>query len=194
MAPIRRRSVHTALHFSTIGKQTSGPKLRRNGPIAVFDWPPASRCTRFRQSRKLRTRKLEMRTNAKLTTCAIVGVCLIFTQLHPGLLAQDNPNGPLIASIDNEGQSDRDQVVSANGRSGEVPASAPKGPQTPPPIKKPTPRSAQVKGKRKTVKSQKRWLQIGGGMEPATTPFRLIKRPELERQVPVATPSVGVPR
>jgi hypothetical protein len=100
----RRRSVHTALHFSATGKQTSGPKLRRNGPVAVFDWPSASRCTRFRLSRKLRTRELDMRTNAKFTTCAIVGMCLIFTQLHPGLLAQDTPNGPLSASIDDESQ------------------------------------------------------------------------------------------
>ena len=92
-----------------------------------------------------------MRTNAKLTTCAIVGVCLIFTQLHPGLLAQDNPNDPLIASIGNESQSARDQVGSTNGPSGEVTASAPNVSQNYPRLRSPHLKALQVTARERTV-------------------------------------------
>ena len=135
-----------------------------------------------------------MRTNAKLTTCAIVGVCLIFTQLHPGLLAQDNPNGPLIASIDNESQSARDQVGSTNGPSGEVTASAPNVSQNSPATQKPTPQSAPGDSQRKNGKSVKKWLLIGAGMAAAITAFLLINKSKPETQVSVGTPSVGVPQ
>ncbi len=135
-----------------------------------------------------------MRTNAKLTTCAIVGVCLIFTQLHPGLLAQDNPNDPLIASIDNESRSARDQVGSTNGPSGEVTASAPNVSQNSPATQKPTPQSAPDDSQRKNGKSVKKWLLIGAGMAAAITAFLLINKSKPETQVSVGTPSVGVPQ
>lgn len=132
-----------------------------------------------------------MRTNAKLTTCAIVGVCLIFTQLHPGLLAQDNPNNPLIASIGNGSQSARDQVGSTNGPSGEVTANVS---QNSPATQKPAPQSAPGDSQRKNGKSVKKWLLIGAGMAAAITAFLLINKSKPETQVSVGTPSVGVPQ
>ena|SRR5688572_776271 len=135
-----------------------------------------------------------MRTNAKFTTCAIVGVCLILTQLHPGVLAQDGPNAALIASIDNESQSARDQAGSTNGRSGEVPASTPNPSQDSPATQKPTPQIAPSDSQRKNGKSVKRWLLIGAGMAAAITAFLLINKSKPEPQVSVGTPSVGVPQ
>ena len=135
-----------------------------------------------------------MRTNAKLTTCAIAGVCLLFTQLQPGLLAQDNPNGALIASIENESQSARDQVSSTNGRSGEVPPSAPNVSQNSAATQKTTPQSAPGDSQKKNGKSVKKLLLIGAAVAAAITAFLLINKSEPETQVSVGTPSVGVPQ
>jgi hypothetical protein len=130
---------------------------------------------------------------AKLNTCAIVGVCLILTQLHPGLLAQDNPNGPLNASIDNDGQPSRDQASSTNGRSGEVPASASNVSQDSASPQKTPPQNAPVDSQKKNGKSKKKLLLIGAGVAAAITTFLLIKS-EPEPQVTVGMPSVGVPQ
>lgn len=135
-----------------------------------------------------------MRTNAKLTTCAIVGLCLLFTQLQPGLLAQDNPNGPLIASIENESQSARDQVSPTNGRSGEVPASAPNVSQDSAATQKATPQSNPGDSRKKNGKSVKKLLLIGAAVAASITAFLLINKSEPEAQVSIGTPSVGVPQ
>ena len=135
-----------------------------------------------------------MRTNAKLTTCAIVGLCLLFTQLQPGLLAQDNPNDPLIASIENESESARDQVSSTNGRNGEVPASAPNVSQDSAATERSTPQIAPGDSQKKNGKSVKKLLLIGAGVAAAITACLLINTSEPEAQVSVGTPSVGVPQ
>jgi hypothetical protein len=135
-----------------------------------------------------------MQMNSKLTTCAIVAVCLIFTQLHPGLLAQDSPNDPLIASIDNESQSSRDQVSSTNGRSGEVPSSAANVSQDSTSTQKTTPQTAPSDPQKKNGKSVKKVLLIGAAVAAVITAFLLINKSEPPVQVSVGTPSVGTPQ
>lgn len=136
-----------------------------------------------------------MRTNAKLTTCTIVGVCVIFTQFDPGMLAQDNPNSSQIVSVDTESSSSVEQVTSTNGRSGDLPASASNVSQASPATQTPVPQVSPADSKnKKPGKSVKKWLLIGAGVAAAITAFLLINKSEPEPQVSVGTPTVGVPQ
>jgi len=133
-----------------------------------------------------------MRTNAKSTTCVIVGVCLIFAQLSPGMLAQDYENSPRIAS--NESQSSGDQLNSTNDQSEDVQTVASNKSQNSPPTQTPTPQVTPTDSNKKQRKSLKKWLLIGAGVAVAISAILLIKKSKPAPEVSVGTPSVGVPQ